>query len=522
MSNTTHEAVTAAVAAGDPWSALEQLAREQPADLLPAVRRCYSTASSEERRRLSWLLRLVDGGAELMLELLPGVSGGDAADLLRELTRRGTPVGEDQVVRLLADPAAQEAAVVAASSWPALAPAIAEFLDTPRLRRHAAITLGSMRATAYTDAIVTRLPSLDGPDHAGFVTALELMGDSEVVPPLLKRLAEGPREKVWDIHHALTLLTGHDPLIPLPRKPERWASAVQQAWAGWQPGQPSPPPRVEVGKLSNHTQADLSVHNGLGQFRVDHDPPLPGSTWPRWNRSLRIAGERVYHVGSQCGTCETVMSLLGWPGPEAARVAGQLRDELDDVAALTPDLIGTVDPLLCAMPSGHYQLTLVDLDLEYVTEEQASWWYRRVDIRDPEEAWPVAAGEQWPGVDHFQLRTQIPDPTPTYASVLPTQPPDTLSAATVDRYRGAIAAGRRPAAVLLGWAQHRWIEANDEEQYLVGVILDGHHKLHAYAAQEQPARALLICRVEDSDGPTPWPPAAWLRTLTAKLRAARS
>jgi hypothetical protein len=39
------------------------------------------------------------------------------------------------------------------------------------------------------------------------------------------------------------------------------------------------------------------------------------------------------------------------------------------------------------------------------------------------------------------------------------------------------------------------------ERFLVSVVLDGHHKLTAYAEMGVPARAVLVARLEDCWGP---------------------
>ncbi|MEU7006455.1 hypothetical protein [Streptomyces sp. NPDC046332] len=111
-------------------------------------------------------------------------------------------------------------------------------------------------------------------------------------------------------------------------------------------------------------------------------------------------------------------------------------------------------------------------------------------------------GDHWPGVAHFQLTTPVPGGRVpfTYGAFLPSQPPETLDPATLARHAAAIAAGERPAAVVLGWIDDRYVEARHEERWLVGAVLDGHHRLAAYAAAGMPARVLLIARVGGGGG----------------------
>ncbi len=50
----------------------------------------------------------------------------------------------------------------------------------------------------------------------------------------------------------------------------------------------------------------------------------------------------------------------------------------------------------------------------------------------------------------------------------------------------------------------RWVHAQHHERFLVAAVLDGHHRLAAYAATGGPARVLMISRLEEhwtEDGP---------------------
>jgi len=235
-------------------------------------------------------------------------------------------------------------------------------------------------------------------------------------------------------------------------------------------------------------------------------------------QTLRIAGEPVYDVGSDCGTCETSLRLLGWPAGRAATLAQRLRDRLADLSTLTTDAIADAAPLLAGLRTGHYLAVLVDLDLEHVTDPAGSWWWRRPDRRSDDDGWHdgQAPDEHWPGTDHFQLRAPISGTRPAFGVVLPTRPLDTTSAETIAAHCGAIDNGARPAAVLLAWIEDRYIRAGHPERFLVGIVLDGHHKLLAYTRRHEPARALMLFRVEDSWGP-PEDRARWINEVTSSM-----
>ncbi|MET9540554.1 hypothetical protein ABZY16_24075 [Streptomyces sp. NPDC006553] len=163
--------------------------------------------------------------------------------------------------------------------------------------------------------------------------------------------------------------------------------------------------------------------------------------------------------------------------------------------------------MLGELETGHYRALLLDLPLERVSEPARSWWYRRAAARAEEDGDDSAYDDDrpedhWPGVAHFQLTAPVPGGRVpfTYGAFLPSQPTEGLDPATVARHAAAIAVGERPAAVVLGWIDDRYVEARHEERWLVGAVLDGHHRLAAYAAAGLPARVLLLARLGEGGG----------------------
>lgn len=344
-------------------------------------------------------------------------------------------------------------------------------LSDPERGADAAIELGRRGAREYSGAIAAALPGMTGGREA-FVAALEMMGDPSVVSVLLTQTGD------WAVHEALVRLTGRDPLV----------TDLARAWDDVDLAAP-PSLSVAVDAVGPH-RADLTLHDTLGRLRIGY----VSTAWPRWNRSLLVDSVPMYSVGSVCGTCETVIALTGWPSGEVASVTARLRDRLADLSALDADLVDALRPVLVALPSGHYRLYLVDLDLEEVTDAATSWWHRRYDRREEYDE-----DRYWPGITHFQLRQEIPGEVPAYGVVMPSSP--RRDPATVSVHRAAIERGARPAALLWGWIDDRHVEMAYPERFLVNVVLDGHHRLAAYAGSGVPARAVLVSRVEDNWGP---------------------
>jgi hypothetical protein len=470
-----------ALADRDDWAALEDLAGAAPAGLIAAVRRRWH-CDPDRREELVFLLSqsLDPEIAGILLELLSG-AGGKLAGRLLELTSRWTvPVPRAELVRLLADPTARPAAITAAAHGPAESAAlIRPFLDDPSVRGSAATTLARLGDVASLAAVTALLETGD----RAIPRALELLGDASVVPAARARLDRAAPAEVEGLHRLLIALTGHDPVIP--GGGDRGA-AIRAAWRGWDPAT-RPRPRVEAVGAIDPDRAAFVVTDGQGLVRIGFDDS-------GWRRSLRVGARRTYDLGSICDTCETALILAGWPDRPAEVSAERLRDALADVPAVTPELLDAAAPLLSVQRSGEYVAALVDLDLGRVTAGEAPW----------------------PETDHFRLRTELP-----FAGVvLPTQPLAAADDDTVAGHARAIAAGRRPAALLTAWLEDRYVHAERHERHLVGLVLDGHHKLLAYAAAGVPARALMVFRVEDSWGP-PDNRTQWINDVTQPLLARR-
>ncbi|MCZ0983321.1 hypothetical protein O1L60_41495 [Streptomyces diastatochromogenes] len=530
--DTVRVRLRAALHADDPWTALYALNTDRTGGLAEAVEELYRSDADADadtdtdrdvlRPYLAWLLRMLgERGDEVLLRLLaePAFAADDRRDLLRIAVRRelrlpaellrayGETAPETRGSGTRADgpPAPELVDAMGLSGDLSFAPRLGALLEDPVARGRAALALGRLGAREWTAPIAGRLGGVTGLDHVAFVVALELMGDRAAVPYLLRWLAESGEERVYDVHHALVRLTGRDPLLPERARGAAYAEAVRAAWADGRTGRE--PVVVRDLIVGSGAWARFSVDGGAGRIRVGFDPPSPGSSWPRWDRSLMFDGKPLYRVGSVCDTCELGLTLLGLPDGEAGRIAGGMRGRLADLERIDVGLLAEWSPVLGELETGHYRALLLDLPLERVSEPARSWWYRRVAARAEEDGDDSEYGEErpedhWPGVPHFQLTAPVPGGRVpfTYGALLPSQPPQALDPAAVARHAAAIEAGKRPAAVVLGWIDDRYVEARHEERWLVGVVVDGHHRLAAYATACVPARVLLLARVGGDGG----------------------
>ncbi|MFD0366529.1 hypothetical protein [Streptomyces sp. NPDC127114] len=525
--DTVQTRLRTALSADDPWTALYALNGDLPGCLAGPVEELYRSDADRAAfgRHLTWLLGSIgEPGDAVLLRLLaePAFAADDRQDLLKAAVARGLRLPADVLRAYARDvpepgaggnraggpPAPELVEAMGLSGDPSFAPYLGALLGDPAApRATAALALGRLGAREWTEQIAVRLSEVTGLDHTAFVVALELMGDPAAVPHLLRWLAESGEERVYDVHHALVRITGRDPLLPEGSGGAAYAAAVRAAWADGRTERA--PAVVRDLVIESGAQARFSVDGGAGRIRIAFDPPSPGSSWPRWDRSLTFDGKPLYRVGSVCDTCELSLRLLDWPEDEAARIAARMRGRLAGLDRLDAALLAEWSPVLGELETGHYRALLLDLPLGQVAEPARSWWYHRVAARaqgdsddsdydsnyDSESA-SDRQEDYWPGVAHYQLTTPVPGSRVpfTYGAVLPSQPPEALDPLTIARHAGAIAAGERPAAVLLGWIDERYVQAQHQERWLVGVVLDGHHRLAAYAAGGVPARVVLIAR----------------------------
>ncbi|MEU3481068.1 hypothetical protein AB0E66_23215 [Streptomyces sp. NPDC033753] len=521
--DTVRVRLRAALRADDPWTALYALSTDRPAGLAEAVEELYRSDVDRAafRPHLAWFLRSMGEPGDAVLPRLlaePAFAAADRRDLLRTAVARGLRLpadllrayGQEAPASSGSDaradgPAAPELVdAMGLSGDPSFAPRLGALLEIPSVRSRAALALGRLGAREWTAPIAGRLSEVTGLDHTAFTVALELMGDPAAVPHLLRWLAESGEERVYDVHHALVRLTGRDPLLPELERGAGYAAAVRAAWAD---GRTEHTPAVVRDLVvESGARARFSVDGGAGRIRIAFDPPSPGSSRPRWDRSLTFDDKPLYRVGSHCDTCELSLTLLDWPADEATGTAARMRARPADLDRIDAALLAEWSPVLGELETGHYRALLLDLPLERVTRPARSWWYRRVVARaqvdDDSEYGEDRPEDHWPGVAHFQLTTPVPGGRVpfAYGALLPSQPPEALDPATVARHAAAIAAGERPAAVVLGWIDDRYVEARHQERWLVGAVLDGHHRLAAYAAAGVPARVLLLACVGGGGG----------------------
>lgn len=500
---------------------MDELAEAWSAELAEAADARFDNGSTEDRKRLVWLLGRVrvPAAGDVLRRWLARTSGNEAGSVLVAMNGRRWTAPSGEIRRLLDE--APEAAVVAAglSGDVALAPLLEARLGAPDLGRHAALALALLGQTKLAPAIAARIEGASGMDAAGFAAALETMQNTSVVP-MLRAVLDAPSNNArWDVHHALCRLSGREPLVAL----EGGDEALATAWRAFRIDGPLHP--VLALDDVDACSASFTLDDGGGAVRIDYEPPTPGSVWPRWGLALYVGEHALYALGSHCGTCETTLRLLLESPERVATVGDQVRSALANVAGLDRELFAALRPYLVLLRTGHYRAYLRDFDLELVEKAEDSWFTRRHYHRESDDtteaAGPSEHDVEWPGVAHFQTRRGPCGERPTYGVVVPSMPLAGLDRGAVATHAERIADGRRPTALLLGWVEDKEVAAEFPERFANMFVLDGHHKLAAYAQRGVPARCLVLCRLEDSWGP-PDDREAYLREAMRDLASSAS
>lgn len=342
------------------YAALQQMASNPPHDVLEILRSNFRRVQPQARKRFVEFAEGLrqPGVDELLLEWIENDLDSAPIQLLGALNHRRLRPSRELLLELMASRVPEKviAGVAGAghSGDQTLAPMIASNLDKDRIAAHAALALAQLGAVDYTPAIIERISKQDRLGFQGFAIALEIMQDERAVAPLLRVLQEASDDHVFDLNHALSVLTGWEPVGPRFGSQSWWADQVRAAWGEFS-SDADHLPEIRQMSLESGAAADFELHNSSGIIRLDHDWPKSAATWPRWDRSVTIDGERVYHAGSDCGTCEAILLLAGFPRKAASMRACVVRDAVADVKQLDQQFLENLSGLIDELRPGNYR-----------------------------------------------------------------------------------------------------------------------------------------------------------------------
>jgi hypothetical protein len=344
----------------------------------------------------------------------------------------------------------------------------------------AAIAVGLLGERSYTAAILDAMAKAKGLELSGYGVAIETMRDEGAVAALMAMLEALVPERAWVLAKALQRSAGRAPLIDRYVDPKQYARAALDAWKR----RPFAAPTVR-----NVARAGRSVTFGLdhggGELHIE-STPYNGGSWPRWSRALYVNDDPLYNVSSGCETCHSILQLAGTLDLPSA--LARYRAGIAAIELLNEATIEALRPLIDRLQTGHYMACLANLEVDRVTDPARSWL---AETDDDSYA---------PRTVHFQSKLRAPaEKLRSSVLLVPSQDLSKLDEATVSDYERAIRGGARPVAIALTWVEDRsnW-DDNEPTRTMLGAVLDGHHKLAAYARARVPARILTVTSLDES------------------------
>lgn len=348
-----------------------------------------------------------------------------------------------------------------------------------------AIALGRLRAVEHCAAIVRAFAASDQLATVGYAQALALLAQREHGPAVLRAL-EGKPKRAWPVHQALCAMYQRTPLLGAYTDGDSLARAVKNAWT--RPALESPRIIAEPAGSSRHRA--FALDHGAGRVRIE---PLgyQGGAWPQWNRALTVDRAPLYAVSSGCDTCATIFSLSG--SLDASRDAmARYRAGIRSVLSIDSAL-DAIEPLVHQLETGRYLASLVSVSLRPMRSAREGW------LGDPDAL-------ETEGAVRYESAVVALAPQQSACFVLGTSQPDAITdASIVAMYADEIRAGSRPAALALCWLEERfeggWDESTPLRTSALGLLLDGHHKLAAYAREGVAAPVLALTMLDQCSMP---------------------
>lgn len=207
------------------------------------------------------------------------------------------------------------------------------------------------------------------------------------------------------------------------------------------------------------------------------------SHWAEWDRYITLDGQRAFHIGNVCGTCEFIFERLEGANDKVSPVelSERFRHGLKHIDA---EIMRTVTSVL---PAGTYDALLLECIPRLVVPSKAGDYFFEEQIA----LWGV---DGFWGMPHYTkaeyYRTgllQMPKGRALFEFVIPMFPKNYLHAETISSYKDAFSQGVVPTALAISILDVKqpadWADNLDitEHWCLSHYLLDGHHKVCAAA-----------------------------------------
>lgn len=227
---------------------------------------------------------------------------------------------------------------------------------------------------------------------------------------------------------------------------------------------------------------------------------------PGFDRYLLLRGERAFHVGNVCDTCEFFFERLDGASDKVSPegVAARLRGGVHD---LDGEVVRAVMPVL---PVGRYHAMLLDVTPDLVQPGEPADYFSREQV----ELWgidPALGKPHDPRTEYYRAPSlPLRDGRQFFEFLVPLMPNARLDEETVAGYDERLRLGEHPTALAVSVldvkqpADWEGDPAVTEHWCLAHYLLDGHHKALAAARAHHPLRLLSflapaegVCTEED-------------------------
>ncbi len=220
--------------------------------------------------------------------------------------------------------------------------------------------------------------------------------------------------------------------------------------------------------------------------------------WPEWDRFISIDGKKAFEIGNICGTCEFYFKRLEGAnrGIDPKPVVDVLNSGL---TSLSDKLVHQLGMLL---PNGPYRVLLSEIVPSLVSPGDSDDYF----VDEQIENWGLDAFynlPHFPHTEYYRIDKKHIDPTTSFFEFLiPTFPQNWLNGETVETYKKAIAANRKPTAISLSVLDIKEPASVEGELgvqshwCLAHYLVDGHHKVFAAAQNSAPLTLLSFVALE--------------------------
>jgi hypothetical protein len=243
------------------------------------------------------------------------------------------------------------------------------------------------------------------------------------------------------------------------------------------------------------TGADIVVTNSASPISFQTEG---GGAWKIWDRYIALDGQRAFHIGNVCGTCQFLFERLG--GANRSVDVGQVVSQLNH--GVTQPSRVLLDALKEILPDGRYRAVLLRAEPQLVypggpgdyfaTEQVATWG---VDA-----FWGLP---HHPRTEYYRLGSRrLADHQALHEFLVPTFPHGWLERDQLDAYAAALRNGALPTALALSVldvkepAVRRGESEIASHWCLAHYLIDGHHKVFAASQAGMPCTLLSFLALD--------------------------